>query len=107
LSTDKRLAVKQAILKSNQTAFDEFYAKLRRKLDRSADRVIVLPLFGDKTEFQTVTAAANFIDGFDSKAASGTFRKYEISVVFSNGDDVRGSFADQHDAIKFLSYVTS
>lgn len=99
--------VKQSIVNSNRGTFDDFFTRLRRKLDRTIERVTVLPLFGTLLTFDTATAAVEFIQGFDQKAGAGEFRKYEVSVRFSNQDEVRGIFADEDEAVRFLRYVTS
>lgn len=107
LSGADRSKVKSAVLASNKDQFDEFFVKLRRKLDRTTARVTVLPLFGTALTFASASEAVSFIKGFDPTTAAGEFRKYEVSIIFSNGDEVRGMFADPEEAIRFLRYVTS
>ncbi|HEX8447258.1 MAG TPA: hypothetical protein VF649_11670 [Sphingomonas sp.] len=107
LAAADREKVKRAILDANAAQFDDFFVKLRRKLDRTTRRVTVLPLFGTAMTFGSATEAGAFIGAFDPATAAGEFRKYEVSIVFSNGDEVRGMFADQAEANRFLRYVTS
>lgn len=103
----RRTKVKRAIFAANRQVFESFFEKLRRKLDRSTDRVTVLPLFGDPLSFGSATEAAAYMEGFDCAAAAGQFRRYEVTVVFTNRDEVRGIFGEKDEALKFLQYVTS
>lgn len=91
----------------DHVAFSEFFAKLRRKLDRTIDRITLLPLFGESCSFDSVTQAVDFIRTFDRRSTASEFRKYEVSVQFSNQDEMRGAFQDEDEAIRFLKYVTS
>jgi hypothetical protein len=107
LAADDRAKVKAAVLTSNKGQFEDFFIKLRRKLDRMIERVTVLPLFGTAQTFVNAGEAVAFIKGFDPANAAGEFRKYEVSIAFSNADEVRGMFVDQAEAVRFLRYVTS
>jgi hypothetical protein len=102
-----RTQVKRAILDSNRGGFEDFFVRLRRKLDRIVERITVLPLFGTPLTFGSAAEAVEFIRGFDRAAGAGEFRKFEVSIVFSNGDEVRGIFAEEDEAVRFLGYVTS
>jgi hypothetical protein len=103
----QRDRVKEAILASNRKAFEEFFAKLRRKLDRVPKRVVVLPLFGTPGDFETASEAMAFLRSFDCQQAAGAFHKYEVSVRFSNGDEIKGLVEDEREVERFLEYVTS
>lgn len=107
LSNEDREKVKRSILAENQAQFKDFFVKLRRKLDRTTERVTVVPLFGAVHSFETATDAVRFIEEFDPAISAGEFQKYEVTIVFSNSDEVRGTFSDQGDATHFLRYVTS
>lgn len=106
LSADRRALVKTAILSANRKGFEEFFSKLKKKLDRTIERITILPLFGTPFNFETASEAVEFIRGFDRDAGAGEFRKYEICVLFSNRDEIRGIFAEEDEAIRFLGYVT-
>jgi hypothetical protein len=102
-----RTRVKEAILASNRAAFEDFFTRLRRKLDRTTMRITVLPLFGTPSNFANLTDAVQFITTFDREAKSREFRKFEVIVVFSNLDEIKGIFSEEQEAIRFLRYVTS
>jgi len=107
LSQKERAKLKAALLKAGQSQFDKFFDKLRLKLDRIVERVIILPLFGEDVRFESIGAAASFLDDYSEKAPAVPFRKYEIAVVYSNGDEMRGSFSSREGAKSFLDYVAS
>ncbi|MBU6266200.1 MAG: hypothetical protein KGN34_01585 [Sphingomonadales bacterium] len=107
LPAPKRKQVKDHVLNTNAEAFAEFFAKLRRKLDRTIEAIVVLPLFGTAQSFSTARDAAAFMQTFDRVSGGGEFRRFEVQVRFSNADEVRGTFADEGEAVHFLRYVTS
>ena len=107
LPEDKRNHLKDRLYASNREVFDKFYSTLRQKLDRMIDRILVIPLFGDQSEFASVTDAERFVESFEEADGNGDFRKYEIEVQFSNGDHVRGAFRDKDGVQAFFRYVAS
>lgn len=102
----KLAAVRQLIVRSNRAAFDVFFQKLHKKLDRLVERVLILPLFGTQHAFASATSAAGFIETFDGRTLTGEFQKFDVHVEFSNGDRVSGLFSEREDALNFLGYVT-
>jgi hypothetical protein len=107
LSEAKRSRIKQAILESDRTAFDALFDSLRRRLDRLVGQITIMPLFGEPFVFASPNEAVAFLRGFDRSTTAGRFRKHEVTVHFSNGDEVRGSFGDEENAVRFLGYVTA
>lgn len=107
LKVADRQRIKTFIKQSNSAQFTGFFDKLRHKLDRLVARVTILPLFGTPTTFGSATQALDFLSNFDPKVATGAFHKYDVAVTFTNGDEIRGTFADREKAEHFLRYVTS
>jgi hypothetical protein len=107
MSIDDRTALKAHITQSSRLHFELFFDRLRTKLDRLVERVSILPLFGELVAFDDVGTASEFIEMFDPTDASGGFRRYDVSIQFTNGDDVRGAFAEKREALRFLTYMTS
>ena len=83
----------------------QFLGELGDALDRMVESVVVIPLSGEKYEFESLSEAEQFVDQFDPGKSSGTFRKYEVTVKYTNGDWIDGSFADRQELRRFLSYV--
>jgi hypothetical protein len=107
LSSARRKRLKDHLLTANKVPFDGFVKLPRAKLDRIVVRVIVSPLFGDSSTFSTATEAEEFIDRFDMAYTVGEFRKYELAVVFSNKDEIGGTFASKDRAKDFLRCMPS
>lgn len=105
MSASNRDALKQNLLKANEVGFDSFFDRLARKLDRLIKTVVVLPLFGDPIECKSISDAVNFIESFKSKGRGGDFRRYELRVVFSNDDEIKGSFSTKDTALEFLRSI--
>jgi hypothetical protein len=98
--------LKDHLVASNKGGFDTFFRVLRAKLDRIIERVVVLPLFGTPTTFSTVIEAEQFMEHFDAEYAAGEFQKYELIVVFSNKDEIKGTFLSKDCAKEFLRYFS-
>lgn len=99
--------VRADVLLSNKQTAEEFFGTLKRRLSRHVTRVIVLPLYGRENEFETIQDALRFLDAHLIYEGSGQFRKYELRVDFSNGDNVMASFADKTKVREFLVFVAS
>jgi len=107
LSRTNRTKVKEHILASRQSEMAEFLGKLKRKLERHVERVIVIPLFGESRNFESAGAASTFLAAFDTSKIGGKFRKFEVRVSFSNEDSISGEFSDAAEANRFLDYVVA
>jgi hypothetical protein len=107
LDPKRKAKLKSGLLSIGDEAFRQFFNRLRRKLHRIVERVVVLPLFGAPISFATVTKASEFLDEFDQTFTDAKFQKYELSVLFSNNDEIRGVFASKEHAKEFLDYVAS
>ncbi len=64
---------------------------------------MVLPLSGTQHRFLAVQGAVRYISNHDTSVSSSKFVRYELTVRYSNGDNVCGTFHDKGDAIKFLN----
>jgi hypothetical protein len=71
-------------------------------LSRQIERIVVLPLHGRAVEFATIEDALESLQGFDEETASAEFVRYEIEVLYNNGNTLRGSFNDKASAVEFL-----
>lgn len=99
-------SLKGHLIRSNKTVFDRFVKSLEATLDRRIERVILIPLHGDESEFSALDDAIKFIQTFDEEANhNGKFRKYEVIVRYSNNDKIDAAFSDKAAVISFLNYV--
>ena len=97
----ERIAVQLRELHSEQ--FESFFNGLRSSLRRRVECVFVLPLSGTSHRFESIQDALSYIANHDPSTPSSEFVKYELSVRYSNGDEIRGTFHDKQEAIAFLS----
>ena len=101
----RMMRIKKYILCTNGERVDKFIASLNDRIDRMVDRVVVIPVYGDATEFCTICDAVRFLDQYQVHEAPSHFRKYEVVIDFSNGDRVEGSFQGKEQVREFLHFV--
>lgn len=82
-----------------------FIDDLEGSLTRSVKSVFVLALHGESCEAATVADAITFIQAYNERLGSKRFVRYEVSVRYTNGDEIRATFAAKSEAIKFLKGV--
>jgi hypothetical protein len=108
LSARRSSELKSDLLGRNRQALAAFLVELGAKIDRRVVRIVVLPLHGATNEFAEVGTAISFITSYaEAQRADAAFRKYEVSVRFSNEDKIEGVFESKADATSFLRYVSS
>jgi hypothetical protein len=107
ISKSKLERIKKHIVIANQKQLDEFITSLGQRLGRIVEKIVVIPLYGKSNEFTTIDNAIKFIDQHQLNKYCGGFRKYEILIIFSNGDRVEGSFKDKRKAMEFLQFVAT
>ena len=106
ISSDVREQLKQHLVATNQDILNQFFVELQATLDRQIEKIILIPLHGQQSEFETVTDAITFVTNYrEDSLRDGTFRKYEIIVRYTNNDKIDASFQDKEKAVSFLRYV--
>ena len=106
LTSQCRTRFKLHLIESNQALLDQFFVKLQTVLDRQIAQVVLIPLHGRQSEFETVADAITFVTHYrEDTLINSTFRKYEIMVRYTNNDKIDASFQDKERAIAFLRYV--
>ena len=107
LIDQQRASLKQRLIRSNQELLDQFFKELQATLDRKVNRVIVIPLHGNQSEFISIKAAVSFIQGYNETISpNGVFRQYEVIVRYSNGDKIEAIFKDKQQTLSFLNYIS-
>jgi len=105
LSTDQHEQLKEYLVSSEKQLFNTFLKELAAVLDRTVERLLVIPLYGSEESFSSITAALAYIQDYQATGGAGPFRKFEIVVKFSNGDTIDASFKSQAEVRKFLAYL--
>ena len=75
---------------------------LRASLRRRVEQVEVMALTGNADRFAAIDDAVRFIARYDESLPVAGFQRYELSVRYSNGDEIRCSFREKTTAIDFL-----
>ena len=102
LALQQRQWIRKQILSDHLYQFNPFFAALRQCFNRRVERIFVVPLSGVPHEFSCVADAVRFVTEYDESAPVSTFKRYELNIRYSNGDEVRGEFQGQDRAIEFL-----
>lgn len=82
--------------------FDVFFNKLRACLDRSIKHVFVLTLSGLSRQLDSIEDAVHVVEAHDEAAPASGFIRYELNVLYTNGDQINGTFREKGSAIAFL-----
>lgn len=90
------------IRKYGSDQFDQFFDSLRNSICRRIEHVIVLTLSGPRHGFDSIVKAIRFVTDHDESAPAMGFVRYELSIRYSNGDEIRGDFREKEDAVRFL-----
>ena len=106
LEPKRREKLKQHLINSNSGLIDQFFKELQATLDRQIEQIILLPLYGQQHQFETLLEAVFFVkDHREDQPQIGLFKKYEILIRYTNGDKIEASFQNKEKAIHFLNYI--
>ena len=81
---------------------NEFMTDLQNTLERHISQIILIPLFGNRYEYDSIDAAMDELNSLDISIVSGSFEKFEIIVDYNNQDTIRATFSDKKSALSFL-----
>jgi len=106
INASRYSSLKNNLLKLNQNHVKRFMDQLEQSLERSIEKLVIIPLHGQEYTFSTCAEAFHFIQHFDQQSCSGEFIKYEIMVKRSNGDRLDATFNNKEGVEKFLKYLS-
>ena len=101
-----RNKVRDFIREKESHRFELFIKELELSIDRMIDKILIVPLYGQGKEFSELGKAIEFISSYEKTSDNSEFRKYEIIVVYTNGDKIDASFSSDDKAVDFLSYIS-
>jgi len=81
----------------------DFFGALDKTVIRRIEKIIVIPLHGQKTECSSVSEAIAFLSSYQSISFQGTVYKYEINIRYNNGDKIVAEFTEKTTALNFLT----
>ncbi|MBC7816750.1 MAG: DNA methylase [Planctomycetaceae bacterium] len=87
----------------HRTEIESFLHQLEVSLSRTIQTVFVVALHDRSFEGTTVDDAIHFIEAYDESSAALRFCRYEVNIRYTNGDEVRATFASKLEAIRFLT----
>ncbi len=102
LSAQNKIRIAESLREQHAADLADFIAALEVSLNRNIVAVYVLPLHGQSCELSDPKAAIAFLESHEQSHSSRQFVRYEISVRFSNGDEIRGQFQSKTMAVDFL-----
>lgn len=107
LSGDQYEIVFENIIALSQDKVNRFKARLESSLYRQVSRIIIAPLYGISSTFDSIDDALVYLDEFDSSTLPQTvsFEKLYIQVEYSNADKISGEFSSQINAKSFLENI--
>jgi hypothetical protein len=79
-----------------------FAAELEKRIIRKVDHVIVVPLHGNQRQFSDLDEAIVAVSSYPIGSAAADFVRFEVRLVYTNGDHIQASFAGATDAVAFL-----
>jgi hypothetical protein len=80
----------------------QFIRELEAVITRQVKFVRVLPLHGSAVETTSVDEAIDYIEDYSEDENPHPFMKYEIEVVYNNGNEIIGQFQDKQSTVEFL-----
>jgi hypothetical protein len=96
------LEVSRELARINWDQISQFIASLTNVVTRTVKVVRILPLHGQAVEWANVEDAITFIQAYREGAASQPLARYEVEILYMNGDKICGEFGAKADAIEFL-----
>lgn len=107
LKQSQKAKVGQTLAHINAGEVKTFIEALRTVTMRTIKSVRILPLHGHLFECPNVEEAISFIKAYKEQGLFHPLVRYEVQVIYINGDKISGEFGEKDAAIDFLtSYST-
>ncbi len=102
LKPSERVKVGKELTRINAGEVEAFISALRDATMRTIKTVRILPLHGSAVECPNLQDAIDFVLAHREENMSLPLVRYEILIVYMNGDRISGEFAAKGAAIEFL-----
>lgn len=91
------------LIELNQDKVDVFFASLSKSVSRYVTEIRIHPLYGTLKSLPTIKDALKFLNDTEFIVSENDLLvKFEIKIVYSNGDKIDAQFSDKENAKKFL-----
>jgi len=102
LTEERKKLVGEALVNLAAEGLESFLRKLELTVSRRLKAVRIAFLYGRTSEFGDAKQAMEFISAHAVAPATEAFVKFELTVEFTNGDRVNGTFTGKEAATSFL-----
>ena len=102
LSKKAQRSVANHLVKAHERDIKAFFDALDKSATRRIEKIIVIPLHGQESEYSSVGDAIAFLSTYESTAVQGRVYKYEIHIRYNNGDKIMAEFTAKAAAVEFL-----
>lgn len=102
LKAPAKASVEKELAKINDAEITAFIEALRKVVMRTIKTVRILPLHGQPVDCVNVEDAITFIQGYKEEGPLLPVVRYEVQIVYVNGDKISGEFGAKGAAIEFL-----
>ncbi|MGB8688133.1 MAG: hypothetical protein WCD53_12460 [Microcoleus sp.] len=106
ISSDRK-KLGEALIRVSKQEVDRFMDTLRNSLERYIAKIILIPLFGTKYEFESIDDALIELNTLDIEHPSGEFERFEVIVDYNNNDTIRATFQNKNLLADFLRKLKS
>ena len=107
LKRSDKARVGRNLTRINADEMQAFIEALRDVTMRTVKTVVILPLHGHAVECPNVEDAIAFIQAYKEEGVSHPVVRYEIQVVYVNGDKISGEFAAKDAAVEFVKFYAA
>jgi hypothetical protein len=102
LSSSQRDIVAEGLVDVSSDKVTRFISELKATITRQVSSVRIMPLHGLVAEKYSVEEAISFIKEYSEYPSPHPFSRYEVEVLYNNGNEIRGKFLDKISAVQFL-----
>lgn len=107
LTASDKEKLRQALMRVSKQEVDRFMDTLRNCLERYIAKIVLIPLFGVRHEFESIDDAIAGLDTLNVDNPSGEFERFEVIVDYSNSDIIRATFQTKALLSDFLRKLGS
>uniref|UniRef100_A0ACD5GM49 Uncharacterized protein n=1 Tax=Desertifilum tharense IPPAS B-1220 TaxID=1781255 RepID=A0ACD5GM49_9CYAN len=95
LTSAEKEKIRQGLMRISKPEVDRFMDRLKNRLERYITKIVLMPLFGIKYEFQTIDEILDNLDTLDIENPRGSFERFEVIIDYSNQDTIRATFQEK------------
>lgn len=102
LSQSQRESIAENLLEANRVEVERFMQDLKVTVTRQVASVRIMSVHGLLVERITIEVAITFIQEYSEEPSEQPFARYEVEVLYNNGNKIDGHSLDKASAVQFL-----